>query len=85
MTDVININHQIIRGKLVTLKTTTLAAFIVAGSILDSVVSVTLYAHETEQVGSATVRLITLFEEIFERNVANNPNDQTRLGLKTKR
>jgi hypothetical protein len=85
MTDAIINNYQIIRGKLMILKTTTLAAFIVAGSILDSVVSVTLYAHETEQVGSENVRLITLFEEIFERNVANNPNDQTRLGLKTKR
>lgn len=85
MSDVINNNYQIIKGKLVILKKIILAAFIVVGSIISSVVSVTLYAHESEPVGSENVRLNTFFEEIFERNVANNPNRQTRLGLKTNR
>jgi uncharacterized protein (DUF885 family) len=56
--------------------------------MLGSIVSVALSAtvsHETTQIQTEDARLNAFFEGIFERDIANNPNRQTRLGLKTER
>ncbi|MFT5675567.1 MAG: hypothetical protein ACI808_001498 [Paraglaciecola sp.] len=73
--------NQSIREKPVTLRITILTALIMLGSS----VSVALSAHETAQIQTEDTRLNAFFERIFERDVANNPNRQTRLGLKTGR
>jgi uncharacterized protein (DUF885 family) len=75
---------QNIREKPVTLRTTILAVMIILGGSVSVAFSAT-ENHQTAQVQTEDARLSAFFEGIFERDVANSPNRQTRLGLKTER
>jgi uncharacterized protein (DUF885 family) len=68
----------------VILRITILASIIMLGSIVSVALSATV-SHETTQIQTEDARLNAFFEGIFERDIANNPNRQTRLGLKTER